>query len=204
MRSQLAAVVTVLCAAATAATAQNRSLESFDALRVDTAMTVVLACGDRPSASVEADPPILAEDYLDLQVVAQPHGERLAELHFRRDFDRHVHPDRMRLLLTVDRPLRHVTATTGARVTLPPCALDGERLTLQVESDARIELSGETRRLELTVESGGAVNALSGGRDLRPKQVEISAGHGTRVALCGAESVVILRRAASAMLRTDC
>ena len=203
MRSLLAATATVLCAAAAAA-AQSRFLESFDALQVDTAMTVVLACGDRPSASIEADPPVLAKDYLDLRVVARPHGGRLAELHFRRDFDRHVHPERMRLLLTVDRPLRQVTATTGARVTLPPCALDRERLTLQVESDARVELSGETRLLELTVESGGAVNALSGGRDLRPKQVEISAGHGTRIALCGAEAVVILRRAASATLRTDC
>ena len=204
MRRLIATVVTVLCAAPTVAAEQNRSLASFDELRIDTAMTVILACGDHPAVSAEADPPVLAEDYLDVRVIAGPDGGGLAELHFRRDFDRHVHPDRLRLLLTVDRPLRHVTATTGARVTLPPCALDPQRLALRVESDARIELSGETHLLELTVESGGTVNALSGGGDFRPKRVHISAGRRTKIGLCGAEAIVVLRKAESAALRLDC
>ena len=97
-----------------------------------------------------------------------------------------------------------MTATLGARVTLPPCALDPQRLALRVESDARIELSGETHLLELTVESGGTVNALSGGGDFRPKRVHISAGRRAKIGLCGAEAIVVLRKAESAALRLDC
>ena len=149
--------VTGLAAAGLAAAAaeESRPIPSFSRLQVDTAISVTLACGDEPVAQIESDPPVIADRYLDLTVAPGPDGTGVAKLHFRRDFDRWVHPDRLRVLLTTDRPLQEVTATTGARLTLPPCALDREEMTLQAETGARIEVSGRTASLLLTVESGG-------------------------------------------------
>ncbi|WP_119167228.1 head GIN domain-containing protein [Algihabitans albus] len=182
----------------------NRPLSAFSELHVDTAITVTLICGERPGVQIESDTPAIGDSYIDLRVVEGSEGQSVAKLHFRRDFDRQIHPDQMRLLLTTDRPLRQVGATTGARLTLPACALDSEQLTLKVETQARVEISGETRRLFLTVESGGTLNALGGGRGFVPKRVRLHAGRNVRVGLCHAGGIEILHQAEDARVLTGC
>ena len=198
--------VTGLAAAGLAATAaeESRPIPSFSRLQVDTAISVTLACGDEPVAQIESDPPVIADRYLDLTVAPGPDGTGVAKLHFRRDFDRWVHPDRLRVLLTTDRPLQEVTATTGARLTLPPCALDREEMALNVETGARIEVSGRTASLLLTVESGGTFNALSGGRGFVAERVRLKAGRQARVGLCQAGSIEILQQTDGSQILTDC
>ncbi len=166
---------------------------------VDTAMRVEVVCGPVPQMRVSADPPVVGARYLD----AETHDGRL-RLHFRRDFDRHVHPDQVAIRLTADRPLRSVTATTGARLSVPPCALPRTGLAVRVETGARLELAGVTGAVEATVLSGAALNALSGGRDFFPTSVRLEAGAGTRVGLCAAQSVTAVQVAADARILRRC
>lgn len=189
---------------AAAAAGESRPIPSFSRLKVDTAISVTLACGDEPVARIESDTPVVAERYLDLTVSPGPDGTGVAKLHFRRDFDRWVQPDRLRVLLTTDRPLQEVTATTGARLTLPPCALDREEMALNTETGARIEVSGQTALLSLTVESGGSFNALSGGRGFVAERVRLKAGRQARVGLCQAGSIEILEQTDGSHILTDC
>lgn len=189
---------------AAAAAQESRRLSPFNRLEVDTAISVTLACGDEPAVRIESDPPVIAERYLDLTIAPGADGAGIAKLHFRRDFDRWVHPDRLRVLLTTDRPLRDVTATTGARLTLPPCALDREEMTLRAQTGARIEVSGRTALLILKTESGGTFNALSGGRGFVADRVRLNAGRQARVGLCQAGKIEILQQADDARVLTDC
>lgn len=198
MRRAVAPALAVLLAGAAQAESP-KSLPPFERLAVDTAMSVEVVCGPAPEMRVAADPPVVGARYLD----AETRDGRL-RLHFRRDFDRHVHPDQVAIRLTVDRPLRAITATTGARLAVPPCALPETGLVVQVETGARVELAGTTGTVEARVLSGGALNALSGGRDFFAAAVRLEAGPGTRVGLCAAQSVTAVQVAADALILRRC
>ena len=77
-------------------------------------------------------------------------------------------------------------------------------MALNVETGARIEVSGRTASLLLTVESGGTFNALSGGRGFVAERVRLKAGRQARVGLCQAGSIEILQQTDGSQILTDC
>jgi hypothetical protein len=195
----LSALAALAPQAAIAEAARDVSLAPFASLQVDTAMSVRVVCGEAYGLRVFADPPSIGERYLDIAA----EGGAL-RLHFRRDFDRHVHPDQVRIEATVAAPLTRLTATTGARVTLSPCALAPEGFSVRAETGARVELSGRIGLVEIALASGASLNALSAGRGFFAERVRLEAGARTRAGLCGAGRVEIASRAADATVLTGC
>ena len=77
-------------------------------------------------------------------------------------------------------------------------------MALNAETGARIEVSGRTASLSLTVESGGSFKALSGGRGFVAERVRLKAGRQARVGLCQAGAIEILQQTGGSHILTDC
>ena len=77
-------------------------------------------------------------------------------------------------------------------------------MALNAETEARIEVSGRTASLSLTVGNGGSSNTLSGSRGFVAEPVSLKAGRQARAGFCQAGSIEILQQTDGSHILTDC
>ena len=159
-------------------------VKAFDALKVDTGIEAEVVCGDESKVVVETSEDTF--DRLDIRV-------RGGELEIERDLNMGSffgdHHDSVFVTVYTTQVLDQIEAYTAGVIDVDSCAVSKDELRVHVSTGASVNVSGETKDLELKVSTGGDFNSHRHRSDLTVARANVKLSTGASAGLCAVELI---------------
>ena len=183
-RALAAATVLLLGATAGASETFEAEVDAFNELSLGTGVVAEVMCGEEDLVRLETD-----EHVFDRMKVFV-RGDRLV-IERGLAFDSFIFQrnDRVRATITTTGALNDVSASTGAVLEMPECAVDKTDLEVSVSTGANLRVAGRTEDLDLKVGTGGVFNSGRFKDRLEVDSAYVRVSTGGVVGLCEAGRV---------------
>lgn len=159
-------------------------VKDFTALEVNTAIAADVVCSDENKVVVETTEYMF--ERLDINV-------RGGELEIARDinFNSFFNNKNDPVFVTVytSNPLDSLQAYTAGEINVESCAVDADSLEVRVSTGARVNVAGQSKKLNLKVSTGGDFNSQSNHDELQISEARIKLSTGAHANLCAVDSI---------------